>query len=303
MVDGATDGAVAMAVGNLAEGAEHTIVLTAGGGDNAIIVDGGKTIAIVSSDTTGRVVEGAAGSPTVTVTGEGSTVYLHRLALIANTTDVGVSVEASGTLYADSTRIAQNPGSGGITLAAGTSGFLRNCMVAGFAGNASAISSSGTLSIVYSTLGRDTNFGDPVLECSGGLTTVRNSIIVSQTDAPGTEVDCPGISLINGAERATQTPADWFGAGFASGDYFLNAVGAFGNHLTVINPEQLSGGRCEPGLVIGQETQHRASGAVSAGVVLRGGWAPGSRRSTGREMVAAGRGLRRLRRGSLAKDG
>jgi len=223
-VNGATNGAIATAVANVADGAEHTIVLTGGGGNNAIMVDGGKTIAIVSDGTSEREIRGANNNPTVTVTGAGSTVYLHRMELVANTDDVGVSAEASGTLYADSTRIAQNSG-GGIALAAGTSGFLRNCMVAGEGGDASAISSSGTLSVVYSTLGRDTNFGDPVLECSGGSTTVRNSIIVSQTNTPGTEVDCPGVSIESSEERATQTPSDWFGAGFASGDYFLNAAG------------------------------------------------------------------------------
>ncbi|MGH1348759.1 MAG: hypothetical protein ACRBN8_44900 [Nannocystales bacterium] len=223
-VDAGNNGAIQAAIGAVADGAEHTILLTGGGGNHTVTVDGGKTIAIVSDSTAEREIRGAGGNPTVTVTGAGSTVYLHRLELIANTDDVGISTEASGTLYADSTRVAQNTG-GGITLAAGTSGFLRNCMVAGDGGNSSAISSSGTLSVVYSTLGRDTNFGDPVLECSGGSTTVRNSIIVSQTNAPGTEVDCPGVSLSNGDERATQTPEDWFGAGFASGNYFLNAVG------------------------------------------------------------------------------
>jgi hypothetical protein len=98
-------------------------------------------------------------------------------------------------------------------------------MVAGDGGNASAISSSGTLSIVYSTLGRDTNFGDPVLECSGGDASVRNSIIVNQTNTTGDEVACPGVTMTNTAVESTQTPADWFGSGFASGNYFLNAAG------------------------------------------------------------------------------
>ncbi len=186
-------------------------------------VDGGKSIALVSSTETVHSVRGNNGSPVITVTGAGSTAYLHRLR-VEDTDDVGISVASGATLYADSTQVAGNDG-GGITLAAGTSGFLRNCMVAGFAGNAAAVSSSGALSIVYSTLGRDTNFGDPVLECTGGSTTVRNSIIVSQTNAPGTEVDCPGISIENSAERASQTPATWFGAGFASGNYSLNAAG------------------------------------------------------------------------------
>jgi len=222
-VNAGSNGAIQAAIGAVADGAEHTIVLTGGGGNHTVTVDGGKTIAIVSSTTTVHSVRGNDGSPVITLTGAGTTAYLHRLR-VEDTDDVGIAVASGATLYADSTQVAENSG-GGIELAAGTSGFIRNCMVAGDGGNASAISSSGTLSVVYSTLGRDTNFGDPVLECSGGSTTVRNSIIVSQTNAPGTEVDCPGVSIESSEERATQTPADWFGAGFASGNYFLNAAG------------------------------------------------------------------------------
>ena len=98
-------------------------------------------------------------------------------------------------------------------------------MVAGDGGNSPAIASSGNLDVLYSTLGRDTNFGDPVLECSGGSATIRNSIIVNQTNAAGSEVSCPGVSLTNTPVDSTTTPADWFGPGFASGDYFLNSAG------------------------------------------------------------------------------
>jgi len=225
-VNAATAGSIQTAIDGVADGAEHAIVLSGSGSTNhTVTIDGGKTIAIVSSDTNTQEVRGNSGNPTVTVTGAGTTVFLHRLELTANTDDVGISVEGSGTLYADATRVAQNSG-GGITLAAGTSGFLRNCMVAGVATTSPAILNSGaTLEVLFSTVGRTANFGDPALECSGGATTVRNSIIVSETNAPGTEIDCPGVSIENSAERATQTPEDWFGAGFASGNYSLTAAG------------------------------------------------------------------------------
>ena len=224
MVNASSNGAIQAEVDGVPDGAERAIRLTGGGGLHTITVDGGKTIAIVSDSASRREVRGSSGDPTLTVTGAGTTVYLHRLELTANTDDVGVSVEASGTLYADSVQVAQNTG-GGITLAAGTSGFLRNCMVAGDGGNSPAISSAGTLDAVYTTLGRDTNFGDPVLECSGGSASVRNSIVVNQTNTTGDEVSCPGVALTNTAVESTTTPEDWFGSGFANGDYFLNAAG------------------------------------------------------------------------------
>ena len=220
------------AINAVADGAEHTILVTGSAATNhAATIDGGKTIAIVSEDASIQTVSGAT-SPIITVTGAGSTVYLHRLR-IDGSNSVGISVGTAGTLYADSTQVSGNDG-GGISLATGSSGFLRNCMVAGDGGNSSAISSSGDLEVLFSTLGRDTNFGDPVLECSGGSATVRNSLIVNQTNTTGDEVSCPGVSLISTPVESTTSPSDWFGSGFASGDYFLNAAGQamFGDMAT-----------------------------------------------------------------------
>jgi len=225
MVNAGTGGSIQGAIDGVADGATHAIVITGDGAEHGITVDGGKVIALVSDGTAVREVDGQEGNPTLTVTGTGTTVYLHRLELNGNTDDVGVSVESSATFYADSAQLVGNNG-GGVQLAGGTTGFIRNSMIGGDAGNSAAITSSGELSILFSTLGRDTNFGDPVLECSGGTVEVRNSIIVNQTNTPGGEVNCAGISLdTTTAVESTTTPADWFGAGFASGTYFLNAAG------------------------------------------------------------------------------
>ena len=224
-VDAGVPGSLQDAIDALDDAAQHAIVVTGSTVTNHnVTVDGGKTIAIASVNDALQSVRGNDGNPTITVSGSDTTVFLHRLELTLNGDDVGISVEAGASLFADSIIIAQNSG-GGISLATGTSGQLRNCMVAGDSGDAAAISSSGTLSIAYSTLGRDTNFGEPVLECSGGSTTVRNSIIVSETNAPGNEVDCAGALLENTPEEATLTPEDWFGAGFASGNYSLTTAG------------------------------------------------------------------------------
>ena len=229
-VNAGTGGAVQAAIDEVANGAEHAIVITGDGAEQTIVVDAGKTIAIVSNNTSTKDIDGNEGAPTLTVTGAGTTVFLHRIRLTLNGDDVGVAVQTPASLFADSSQVSQNTG-GGISIATGASAQLRNCMVAGDGGNSPAITSSGNLDVLYSTLGRDTNFGDPVLECSGGSATIRNSIIVNQTNTPGVEVSCPGVSLTNTPVESTTTPADWFGPGFASGDYFLNAAGQtqFGN--------------------------------------------------------------------------
>ena len=229
-VNAGTPGALQAAVDGVTAGAEHTIIVTGSAGvSHNITVDAGKSIAIVSASDDPAVtqnVAGLSGAPTLTVTGAGTTVYLHRLALTGNDDDVGISVGPAGTLYADSTRVAQNTG-GGISLATGSSGFIRNCMIAGNGGNPGlpALTANGaTVEILYSTLGLDFNNGGSVLECSGGAVSARNSIFVSEANTPGSEVDCPGSSIDNSAIRTTLSPTDWFG-GFASGDYSLTTAG------------------------------------------------------------------------------
>jgi len=224
------------AVNGVADGAEHTIIVTGStASTHSAVVDGGRTIAIVSTDASIQTIRGAGGSPTLTITGADSTAYLHRVRL-EDSNDLGVSVENSGVLYADNTQVVGNDG-GGIELAAGTSGFLRNCMVAGAGGNPGLPAISGTgasIEVLFSTLGLDFNNGGPALECSGGSVAVRNSIIVSETSMADSEVNCPGSTIENSAQETTLSPNDWFGTGFASGDYFLTAAGQteFANEAT-----------------------------------------------------------------------
>jgi len=225
--DGGTAGDIQSAIDDVADGETWAIELTGGATNHTLTVDGGKTIALVSSDATTQRIEGNSGAPTLTVTGAGTTAYLHRLELTLNGDDVGVAVESGATLYADSVQVAQNAG-GGITLGSGTTAFLRNCMVAGVAGNPGepAVLSAGDLDILYSTLGLGFNPGTGVLQCSGGNASVRNSIVVSETSAGGSEVACPGSMLPNTAVESTLSPGDWFGAGFTNGSYSLSPAGA-----------------------------------------------------------------------------
>ncbi|MGH1344492.1 MAG: hypothetical protein ACRBN8_23230 [Nannocystales bacterium] len=222
-----TDGSIQEAVDGVADGEEWAIVLSGiGDGDHQIRIDAGKVIAIVSSDANIRGIDGVESDPTVTVTGDGTTLFLHRVRLALNGAELGISVESGGTLYADNVQVSQNT-EGGIQLASGTSGFVRNSMVSGVAGNPGtpAITANGAnLEILYSTLGVDFNSGGPVLQCTGGTTVVRNSLIVSETSSAGPPISCSGASITTTPTETTLDPGEWF-VGFATGDYTLTAPG------------------------------------------------------------------------------
>ena len=226
-VNAGTGGAVQAAIDEVANGAEHAIVITGDGAEQTIVVDAGKTIAIVSNNTSTKDIDGNEGAPTLTVTGAGTTVFLHRIRLTLNGDDVGVAVQTPAALFADSSQVSQNTG-GGISIATSASAQLRNCMVAGFGGNPgmpAVTSTGGSLDILYSSLGLSFNSGSPVVDCSGGSASIRNSLVVSETAAAGSEIDCAGAVVENSATETTLSPADWFGAGFATGSYHLSAAG------------------------------------------------------------------------------
>jgi hypothetical protein len=221
MANAGSNGALQSAIDDVADGATHAILITGSGSVNhTVTVDGGKTIAIVSTNTSTQEVRGASGNPTVTVTGADTTVYLHRLALTANTNDVGVSVEAGGTLYADATRIAQNSG-GGVTLASGTTGFLRNCMVGvGLNEVPAVLVSGGTLESVYTSIlgGAFDSYG---LRCTSGSADVRNTIITTRGDNDA--MVCPGATTSNSRVENTAMTS-WF-IDYNGGDSHLDAAG------------------------------------------------------------------------------
>lgn len=208
------------AVNEVANGAEHTIIVTGStSSTHSAVIDGGKTIAIVSTDANIQTVRGAGGSPTLSVNGAGSTVYLHRLR-IEDSNDVGISVGTAGTLYADSTQVSGNDG-GGITLAAGSFGFLRNSMVGVGLNEVPAILvSGGTLEALYTSIlgGAFDSYG---LRCTSGSATVRNSIVTTRGDNDA--LVCPGASTPNTAVENTGDP-NWF-TNYNAGDAHLTAAG------------------------------------------------------------------------------
>ncbi len=218
-VNAGSNGAIATAVAGVADGAEWAIVLTGGGGNHTVTVDGGKSIALVSSTETVHSVRGNNGSPVITVTGAGSTAYLHRLR-VEDTDDVGISVAAGATLYADSTQVAGNDG-GGITLAAGTSGFLRNCMVGGATDAVTLDASSATVELLYSSVLGGTGDADGFVCSSGANISIRNSIITTRGSTPA--LGCAGAD-VSGTAIENSGMTSWF-ADYNGGNARLEAAG------------------------------------------------------------------------------
>jgi hypothetical protein len=205
-VNASADGMIQPEIAMIDPGMPHAIVLTGGGGNDEITIDGGQIIAIVSDANTTRDVHGIDTSPVLTVTGAGTIAYLHRIRL-EDGEGVGISAASSGTLYADSVQIVQNSG-GGITLGSGTMASLRNCMV-GSTNNTNAVAATNaTLDVLYSTLVG--NFGTSVaLSCDAGSeVTVRNSIAVGRSG----DLSCAGATVTDSATLDDVGPYDemWF---------------------------------------------------------------------------------------------
>jgi hypothetical protein len=161
-----------------------------------LLIDEGKRIALISSSTNISL-RGFDGGPTLRVHGADTVAYLHRVVVRGNGANVGISVESSAAFFADSTQVYQN--SGGLTLAEGTSGQLRNSMI-GLNGNQFApttgINSAGELTVLYSSIIANDGDAEDSLQCSGGSTEVRNSIFIGSSPA---SVNCSGLTSTNSA--------------------------------------------------------------------------------------------------------
>ncbi len=160
------------------------------------------------------------GGPALTIEG---TATLQDLRITGGN-DLGLLVDG-GTAELERCWVVANDG-GGIRAQGGATLSLVNCFVGGNATAAAAlVSNNSTVDVLYSTLVRNANFGDPVIGCTAPVaTTIRNSIIVSQVDSTDTEISCDGVSLTTNAIQSTLTPEAWF-ADLTAGDFHLTASG------------------------------------------------------------------------------
>jgi len=215
------------AVMNVALGGEATLVVHQADYNEAVTLDGGRTVAFLAAEGELPVWALIAGnSPQLTVE-TGSTVLMEGLQLSSNANDLGVRV-TGGQAWLDRTRVVQNAG-GGILAEADAELVLRNCFVGGSVVDVDAIALNGsTMTMVYTTAGGGTVLGGRAraLYCEAAtIANVRNSILVSADTMP--EVECAGATLTDSATEADVGNLNimWFN-GYATGDFSLTGMGA-----------------------------------------------------------------------------
>lgn len=213
---------------------EHGIVVVHPGDyAETVLVDGGKTIALLAASGTPKLHGLAFGtSPGLRVEGEGTTLYVDGLEISYVTSDRLGGVVDGASAWFDRSHIIVNSG-GGILATNDATLTLRNCFVGGDINDTHALEVVGsTVTILYTTLGA--GFGDATaLTCSGSSTVVvRSSLLVTRNGAAGEEVQCSGADIDHsvavhdhdGTNVALGTmETSWF-AGYGVGDFHLSST-------------------------------------------------------------------------------
>ena len=221
---------VAAAVASVGAGMHGVVVVHELDGGNpytgAVLIDGGKRIALLAAPGEAPVLQGTGGNPGLTVEGAGTILYMDGLRVAGNTMGLGLRVNGAFA-WVDRSRIVQNSG-GGVLAEAGAELLLRNCFV-GSLGDVTGVEIDGaSASVLYSTVTASTFGSTPALGCTTPLAVdVRNSIIVSQGGTSPDELDCAGASV---SSTATEAEAGAFNIGwfdeFNAGDFSLTPSGA-----------------------------------------------------------------------------
>lgn len=198
-----------------------------------VLVDGGKSIALLAASGESPIIRGAAGNPGVRVREFGTALYVDGIQISDNLGNIGVEVSSGASAWLDRSKVVRNTG-GGILAQDGAMLTLRNCFVDGDDGFNVLMSRESTVDVIYSTLGAGLG-ASTALACDETSTvTVRNSLLVSLDF--GDEVDCPDSRLtashsaaehaLNGTDNVVLGIMDgmdamtWF-QGYDSGDFHL----------------------------------------------------------------------------------
>lgn len=198
-----------------------------------VLVDGGKSIALLAASGESPIIRGAAGNPGVRVRESGTALYVDGIQISDNLGNIGVEVSSGASAWLDRSKVVRNTG-GGILAQDGAMLTLRNCFVDGDDGFNVLMSQESTIDVIYSTLGAGLG-ASTALACDETSTvTVRNSLLVSLDF--GDEVDCPDSRLtashsaaehaLNGTDNVVLGIMDgmdamtWF-QGYDSGDFHL----------------------------------------------------------------------------------
>ena len=218
-----------LAVASIPADAEGTLVVHQANYDEAVTVDGNRTVAFLAADgdlPAWALIAG--GMPQLTVPA-GSTVLVDGLRLSGNANDVGLRVDG-GRAWVDQSRIVQNTG-GGIVAENAAELTLRSSFVGGAIDTNVLELRGATAEVLYSTLGASLGMTTS-LSCDAlSMVTVRNSLVVSRSDDG--EVLCEGYdatytaseALLDGTGNIALGTMDvaWF-VGFNGGDFSLSTM-------------------------------------------------------------------------------
>ena len=218
---------VAAAVAAVDEGMHGVIVVHGLDGElsyqGLVLVDGGKTIAMLAAPDEAPIIQGTGGNPGVRVEGPATTLYVDGLRVAGNTGGLGMEVDGA-TAWVDRSRIVQNTG-GGVLANNGANVTLRNCFVGHGTSSEHAIEINGaTAEILYTTaaVGFD-NFADIfAVSCATPMdVTVRNSFLISIDDV-GTELSCLGATVSNTAAETMLPGSGNVALGDVALDWFFD---------------------------------------------------------------------------------
>jgi hypothetical protein len=165
--------------------------------DTTVVIDGGKRIAFLNAGGSQIIIQGT-GDPTFTVS-DASEVYLHRLRVSGNGSDLGLQVSGNNSsLDLDRTEVVDNNG-GGIAVAAGAYLRLRNSIVGGNGAAAAVSVASGIADILAATL-VGPGINGRALSCGvAGSATARNSLFFGEDD--NDEVNCADLDVTYSASE------------------------------------------------------------------------------------------------------
>lgn len=196
----------------------------------ALLIDGGKTIALLAAEGEEPSFSGVLGGNALRVEGATTTVYLDRVWL--RDTDAGRGLVVSGaTAWVDRSRIVRNTG-GGVLAEAGASVTIRNAFVGGSVPDVAAVEVIGANArILYTTMGGGLGHARALLCNAAATVDVRNSLLLARTNEPevacdaafehdAAELDLGGTSVAVGLMSMT-----WF-TGYPQGDFSLTSAGA-----------------------------------------------------------------------------
>jgi len=163
----------------------------------SVLIDGGKTIALLAAPDETPIIQGTGGNPGLRVEGAGTVLYMEGLGLVGNTMGLGLIVDEAFA-WVDRGRIVQNTG-GGVLAQNGAELVLRNCFVSlnggQFTDTRGITAMNSMVAVAYTTIAaNDGNeaSGPVSMACDGGTSgEVRNSIVAANNNT----IDCPGLAF------------------------------------------------------------------------------------------------------------